>query len=93
MGSKKFLEYDRYEWRKKALGRKVKWDKKKHFDQREIRRIPKLQFLKSNWLNFHRAALGHRIEALGILMEKKLVTKKAYDQVVQKVIVEYNEKN
>ena len=87
LGSRKLLEYDKYKWRKEALGRKVKWDKRKRLDQREIFLIPKKQFLESNWLNFHRAALGHRIEALGILTKKNLVSKKTYNQVVKREIV------
>lgn len=96
LDSKKIRKYDKYEWRKQALKGKVKWDKKKHLDkhldQKKVTMAPKDDFIESNWLNFHRAALGHRIEALRILLDHDLVSKKTYDEVAKKIVGEWNGK-
>jgi hypothetical protein len=93
MGLKKFpkeYEYNKYKWRKEALKGKVKWDKRKRFDKKEIRFIPKSEFLESNWLNFHRSALGHRIETLRILSENNLVEKRVFEEVSKKIVGKLN---
>jgi hypothetical protein len=88
LNNKKIPKYNKYIWRKEAFGRKVRWDKRKRSDEREISMIPKSKLLKSNWMNFHKAALEHRIEALRILNKAKLVPKKTLDQVEQKLIAD-----
>ena len=86
LDSKKVKKYDKYEWRKQALKGKIKWDKRKHMHQKKIMMVPKEGFDKSDWLNFHRAALGHRIEALGILVDHNLVTEKTYKEESEKIV-------
>ncbi len=95
LGIKKFpkhYKYDKHTWRKEALGGKVNWDKRKRLDQREIYMVAKSKFLESHWVNFHRAALGHRIEALKILTEKELTSKDTYEQVARKIVGDYKGK-
>ena len=92
LNSKKIRKYDKYEWRKQALKGKIKWDKRKHLDQKRIAMAPKEDFLESHWLKFHRAALGHRIEALGILLDHELIPKKTYDEVKKKIVAEWDGK-
>lgn len=89
---RKIRKYDKHEWRKQALKGKLKWDKKKHRDKKELSMIPKEKFIESDWLNFHRAALGHRIEALRILLAHDLIKKRTLDEVEKKIVCEWDGK-
>jgi len=92
LGTKKIRKYNKLEWRKEALKGKIRWDKRKHLSQKKFAFVPKDKFIESNWLNFHRAALGHRQVALKILSDRKLIPTKTFDQVVNKIVCEWDGK-